>query len=743
MVLRWVISVLFLVMNRRFFCNGVSLPSYPGGQGSGGQGYQPWYQPGGQGRGRQGYPIPFPGGQAYPGGGQGYYPDGQGGGGQGHYPIPFPGGQAPPGGGGHGYYPGGQRGGGQGHYPIPFPGGQAPPGGGGHGYYPGGQRVGGQRVGGQSYYPIPILGERASSGRQGGGGQDNYPLPSRPLPGRPTTGRPLPTPVTSLGGVGQGYYPSPARQRGGGQEYGGQGYNPGGQGEGGQEYYPGSLKPYITKMHITSEVQLRYARTKVECNMSNPHPEAKEVQFSINLTENALIHTFMMETDGNTYFGEVHEKEKAAEIYRNETARSRAAGIISRGETKRVFNIRTNVLGNKHVFFEIVYDERLDMTEGAYVLDVNINLDKEIPDLRFDVLINETIAIKHCSVIQEYLEYQYLEQPSSRSSRKCHIVHSPSTADQTDLLNQGRAGQFSVTYKPLARQMDEFQVVNGYFAHFNAFKDRRGRGSTLPLHVTFVIDVSGSMISEKLDQVKLAMEKILMHDLGSENFFSIITFNNTVKLWQETKEASWANKIAAMIYLEELKAGGGTNLHDAIIAGLRNAHLPGVTATPVLILMTDGYPTVGVRDTETIKNNIKNENQKECGLYTIGFGSDVDMTLLDDLATDTRSFSKHLTLDGLVSIQLEQFYQQLISRPVLAKYKITYYGVTNGHGHTVESVKNLAKNGEALDPNVGLVTDNQTPIRVHITGEDKYGQFEFNRSICHGAMDREDKGGLI
>ena len=112
------------------------------------------------------------------------------------------------------------------------------------------------------------------------------------------------------------------------------------------------------------------------------------------------------------------------------------------------------------VFFEIVYDERLDMTEGAYVLDVNINLDKEIPDLRFDVLINETIAIKHCSVIQEYLEYQYLEQPSSRSSRKCHIVRSPSTADQTDLLNQGRSGQFSVTYKPLARQMDEFQVIS-------------------------------------------------------------------------------------------------------------------------------------------------------------------------------------------------------------------------------------------------------------------------------------------
>ena len=48
--------------------------------------------------------------------------------------------------------------------------------------------------------------------------------------------------------------------------------------------------------------------------------------------------------------------------------------------------------------------------------------------------------------------------------------------------------------------------------------------------MNIMCQVSGSMISEKLDQVKLAMEKILMHDLGSENFFSIITFNNTVKV---------------------------------------------------------------------------------------------------------------------------------------------------------------------------------------------------------------------
>ena len=41
-------------------------------------------------------------------------------------------------------------------------------------------------------------------------------------------------------------------------------------------------------------------------------------------------------------------------------------------------------------------------------------------------------------------------------------------------------------------------------------------------------------------------------------------------------------------------------------------------ATPALILMTDGYPTSGIIDTETIKNSIKFENRKKCGIYTIG-----------------------------------------------------------------------------------------------------------------------------
>ena len=129
-------------------------------------------------------------------------------------------------------------------------------------------------------------------------------------------------------------------------------------------------------------------------------------------------------------------------------------------------------------------------------------------------------------------------------------------------------------------------------------------------------------------------------------------------------------------------------------------------------------------------------------LHSSGFGNDVDMTLLNDIATDAGSFSKYVTSDGLVSIQLESFYH-LMSRPVLSNYKITYYGVTDIHGNTIESVKNLAQNGEALDPSVGLVTDDRTPIRVHITGEDKYGQFEFNHTICHGAMDiHQDKGSL-
>ena len=52
--------------------------------------------------------------------------------------------------------------------------------------------------------------------------------------------------------------------------------------------------PTITKFHVTSKIQLRFASTEVLSHMRNPSSQPQEVTFEIRLPEKAFIHGFSM-----------------------------------------------------------------------------------------------------------------------------------------------------------------------------------------------------------------------------------------------------------------------------------------------------------------------------------------------------------------------------------------------------------------------------------------------------------------
>ena len=94
---------------------------------------------------------------------------------------------------------------------------------------------------------------------------------------------------------------------------------------------PEGRDPEITKFHVTSKIQLRYASTEVLSHMSNPSSEAQEVTFEIRLPEKAFIHAFSMmvtnhlqmqhwsntflKVNGTEHVAKVEAKEEARETY--------------------------------------------------------------------------------------------------------------------------------------------------------------------------------------------------------------------------------------------------------------------------------------------------------------------------------------------------------------------------------------------------------------------------------------------
>merc|ERR1711936_1371547 len=125
--------------------------------------------------------------------------------------------------------------------------------------------------------------------------------------------------------------------------------------------------PTLTKFHVTSKIQLRYASTEVLSHMRNPSSQPQEVTFEIRLPEKAFIHAFSMMVNGTEHVAKVEAKEEARETYDSAREVGIGAGLVTRDtEDTNLFSVATNVPGQKEVIFKLQYEELLEREKDWY-----------------------------------------------------------------------------------------------------------------------------------------------------------------------------------------------------------------------------------------------------------------------------------------------------------------------------------------------------------------------------------------
>ncbi|MGF1629986.1 MAG: marine proteobacterial sortase target protein [Kiloniellaceae bacterium] len=136
----------------------------------------------------------------------------------------------------------------------------------------------------------------------------------------------------------------------------------------------------------------------------------------------------------------------------------------------------------------------------------------------------------------------------------------------------------------------------------------------LPRELVFVIDTSGSMHGDSLDQAKAAVAAALKR-LNPEDRFNVIQFNNeTHAVFQQPVVADAANVMQAWYYVSALEANGGTEMRPALQLALRDGSSEGYLQQ--VVFLTDG--AVGNED------ELYREVADRLGshrLFTIGIGS--------------------------------------------------------------------------------------------------------------------------
>lgn len=519
---------------------------------------------------------------------------------------------------------------------------------------------------------------------------------------------------------------------------------------------PPERPPIITQFHVRSDIQFRYAKTMAESYVKNPNNIASEVAFELVLPDDAFVSNFSMLIDGEEYVAKVDEKEEAQETYDKEVAAGNNAGIVNQDtRDANLIRVSVNIAAQGKVRFRLTYEELLERRLGRYDQIIHVSPGQIIDDFRVDVFINESLPLSFVNVPELKTDpnsiTSSLKNPDAKiemdeeDDSRAHVTYKPNLKMQK-LVNEkkGISGQFIVQYDvDRKNQNGEVQVLDGYFVHYFAPDSLE----TLPKHVVFVLDVSGSMYGTKLQQTKDAMVTVI-DDMTEKDYFNVITFSDEVYHWKPeteklkedphlmTYQGNDEIKSEALSYVLSLETVGGTNINDGMLEALklvtavrRSETIP-ANAKSMIIFLTDGQATTGETSGEAIRTNIADENSMmKVPIYGLAFGSGADFSLMKTLSQENGAFARKIYEASDAAIQLEDFYLQ-IAGPKLQNVKIEYVGEAVKNETFTKSTLDTFNEGNEIVIAGKIDESDIGNVEVMITGEAKDGPVVRRLSLC-------------
>jgi len=402
------------------------------------------------------------------------------------------------------------------------------------------------------------------------------------------------------------------------------------------------------------------ATTSLSMRLRNHSGAAQEAQVLLPVPDGAAVRSFHVEGLGTEPAATLLARDEARRIYSRIVASMRDPGLL---EFAGYSHIRSSVFpvpSNGTQTVSLAYEQLLPI-DGA----------------RVDYVLPRTESLDDTGVAWSF-------SADIESAKAISTVYSPSH----DLIAERIApGHVRVRApgagKPGAIRLSVLgEADGGVSASFLAYPDPAigaGRSGYFMLlvglpaappeeqrvkrEVTLVIDRSGSMRGEKIQQAREAALQIL-EGLGAGDAFNVIDYSDSIESFSDKPAVIDAQtKEAARKYIEALSANGGTNIHDALIEALRQPPTEG--ALPMVLFLTDGLPTVGQTSEVAIREAAARANAHQRRIFTFGVGVDVNAPLLSNLARTSRATSTFVLPNEDVEVKVGQVFRRL-SGPILA-----------------------------------------------------------------------------
>jgi Ca-activated chloride channel family protein len=428
------------------------------------------------------------------------------------------------------------------------------------------------------------------------------------------------------------------------------------------------LTPMAVKYHkVDVSIDNQVATTEIDQVFVNPNARQVEATYIFPIPHGASISKLSMWINGVEQEAELLDADKARATY-EAIVRSMQDPALLEYAGARMFKLRVfPILPNEEKRVKLAYSETIRADGGLCIYRYPLNTEKfsskPLEECRVSVKVKSNVALKSLMSPTHAVDVARKNDFEGTAVYEAGNV----TPDKDFLLYfTQQDGDFGMN---LVAQRGAGE--DGYFMLLLSPKTETTE--IVRRDVCFVLDTSMSMMEQdRWPQAKKAL-KAGLQTLNDGDRFNIVSFSTEARKWKEgLVESTDANIADANAYIDGLKARGGTNISEAMTMSL--AMNPGDAARPYMVIfMTDGEPTLGETDPDTIVKLTGQQNKANARVFTLGVGFELNVNLLDLLAEQNRGIREYITPTENLEIKMAGFYEK-IGAPVLSDVKLTMQG---------------------------------------------------------------------
>ena len=418
----------------------------------------------------------------------------------------------------------------------------------------------------------------------------------------------------------------------------------------------------LKKVKITGNVIGKFGTFEIEQVYKNNTKDVLEVGYTFPIVETATVVGFEINVGDRVLKGKCKEKGEAKKEYQRNIVKGNSAYMMEQ-ETDNIFKISVGKIDrDEEVKIKIQYVDKFEITDNTiqvlmptlvtprYKSKITSKLvyGKVDYTIDFNININKTINRKSISC----------------SSHKINVIDEDKR-ERVEVLNYDLSKDFKLN----------IELKNELSSNAITSKTRDGKDmiylSFMPeildsyedseKEYLFIIDVSGSMMGEKLKETKHAVIECLKQ-LDTGDKFNIIPFESDFEAMNiKSIEYNEENMEKAIKYINSLKPLGGTEILDPIKFALYEKD-----TEKIILLFTDGQ--VGNED-EIIKFVEDNINRSR--IFPFGIDTNVNSSFIKQLARVGNGKAELIQPREKIDDKIIRTFAR-IQTPLLEEIKIDY-----------------------------------------------------------------------